>query len=113
MLPDLEQWLSHFKHNEVADDGIDWTIEEELTSGERRCIAASMAKFQLGEYSEGKGLMKFVTEYARHNNAENLIQITRLFVKAAKKIHGATRDPGDKEKLDGHGLQDAEETCWV
>lgn len=81
MLPNLDQWLDHFEQNANAEGSINWESSERLTAAEYNCVKSSVAAFQLGEYSEGRGLIKFAKEYAAKHNAQNLIAITRYFVK--------------------------------
>ncbi|MBK9316736.1 MAG: ferritin-like domain-containing protein [Acidobacteria bacterium] len=57
-------------------------IEErgDLTDVEKRLIEKSIATFQLGEYSEGKGLLRAAEIFARQVDNEELVKITRLFI---------------------------------
>ncbi|MGE0103137.1 MAG: hypothetical protein AB7U64_12475 [Blastocatellales bacterium] len=74
----LAGWLNHFRANrskasqEVAGD--------RLTEMEKRLIGRSIAAFQLGEYSEGKGLMRAAGAYAREIGDDRLVEITKLFI---------------------------------
>jgi rubrerythrin len=81
MLTSLDTWLDYFEQNALESDDIPWNLSDTLTDDERQIIAKSIAAFQLGEYSEGRGLMKFAKEYAQKNSNERLISITRLFIK--------------------------------
>ncbi len=88
MLPELDRWLCYFNQNAAADDGIDWDAPDELSVSERNLIAESIAAFQLGEYSEGRGLMKFARAYAEEHDDRKLIEITRHFVKEEQNHAG-------------------------
>ena len=79
-LDSLEQWYQYYVKNAVTPDGIPWDTEEQITDDERDCIKDSIAAFQLGEYSEGRGLKKFAEEYARNFDDDYLLKITRLFI---------------------------------
>lgn len=74
----LAGWLNHFRANrskaskEVPGDM--------LTEMEKRLIGRSIAAFQLGEYSEGKGLMRAAGAYARKIGDDRLVEITKLFI---------------------------------
>src|SRR2546423_6688000 len=58
MLNSLKAWHDYFLQNRAASDAIPWNAPDTLTDEEKACIGKSIAAFQLGEYSEGKGLMK-------------------------------------------------------
>lgn len=81
MLANLEAWLVYFEQNAIKPSSIAWHLEEALTEQELSWIGPSMAAFQLGEYSEGKGLMQAAQEFAQAHNLPELLQITRLFIK--------------------------------
>lgn len=85
MLPGLDKWLAYYRHNQNSADGIDWSIAHELSESDVKTIATSIAAFQLGESSEGRGLMKFARAYAKIHNDTALVEITRLFVKEEQK----------------------------
>lgn len=80
MLYSLKFWHDYFTENSSNGGGIPWDDEDALTPEEKRRIGKSIAAFQLGEYSEGRGLMRFAGEYARRHSDDYLIKITRLFV---------------------------------
>src|SRR5205085_5738703 len=46
----------------------------------KRCVGKSIAAFQLGEQSEGKGLLKAADSFAQNTDNPYLSQITRLFI---------------------------------
>jgi hypothetical protein len=79
-LDSLEQWYRYYEINARTPDGISWETAESITDEERRCIKDSIAAFQLGEYSEGRGLKKFAEAYSRNFGDDYLIKITRLFI---------------------------------
>ena len=79
-LDSLERWHQYYVNNAAAPDGIPWQTEEQITDQERYRIKDSIAAFQLGEYSEGRGLKKFAEDYARNFDDDYLTKITRLFI---------------------------------
>ena len=85
MLPDLDKWLSYFAQNALDAENICWDSHETLTAEEYHCIKDSIAAFQLGEYSEGAGLVKFAEHYAQSHASRPLVDITRLFIKEEQK----------------------------
>ncbi|BFM38602.1 hypothetical protein [Synechocystis sp. LKSZ1] len=81
MLIDLRPWLVYFEQNAVKPPSIPWHLQVALTPEERQCIAPSIAAFQLGEYSEGKGLMQAAQYFSQQHDLPELPPITRLFIK--------------------------------
>ncbi len=79
--PDFVSWLAYFDSNAAAPDLIPWDTPEILTSSEQMCIEGSMAKFQLGEYSEGHSLLMFAQAFADELGEAGLVSITRRFIK--------------------------------
>ena len=57
-LPDLDEWENYFLKNKYNLQKITWNYEDLLSKEERDCISRSIAKFQLGEYSEGQKLIE-------------------------------------------------------
>ena len=74
-------WHTFFLSNSAAADPVPWGAPDSLTAEEAGRISASVAAFQLGEYSEGRGLLKLAAEQAAVINEPRLTDITRLFIK--------------------------------
>lgn len=81
MSPNLNQWLIYFQENATDKNNTPWECQEKLTQQEYKWIKNSIAAFQLGEYSEGKGLIRAVKQQTDIQEKEKLTDITRLFVK--------------------------------
>jgi hypothetical protein len=77
----LGAWLSYFRNNCLSPQSIAWETEDLLSSEEALLIRKSIAAFQLGEYSEGKGLLRSAAEYSKSFGNNLLSEITQLFVK--------------------------------
>ncbi|HJQ69853.1 MAG TPA: ferritin-like domain-containing protein [Blastocatellia bacterium] len=80
MLDSLKSWHAYFTKNRAKPTEINWDAPDSLTADERICIKDSIAAFQLGEYSEGKGLMKAAGAYAARSGDDLLVPITKLFI---------------------------------
>lgn len=80
MLNALKAWHHYFLQNRLATGGIIWDAPDTLTDDEKTCIGKSIAAFQLGEYSEGKGLMKAAAAFAEKRGCPDLVPITKLFI---------------------------------
>ena len=80
-LPDLDEWKKYFLHNEGNIQKIRWSDNHFLSKEEKECISSSIAKFQLGEYSEGKKLIDFCENYAQRYKDKTIKQITNLFIR--------------------------------
>ncbi|MEP7272585.1 MAG: hypothetical protein ABI882_13860 [Acidobacteriota bacterium] len=76
----LQGWHDYFVANSLKGSDISWTEHAQLTGREKRCIERSIAAFQLGEYSEGKGLLRAAELFAPEVPSEYLVRITRLFI---------------------------------
>ncbi len=79
--PDFASWLEYFEANAQRSDDVPWDKEEELSPAERSAIRSSIAKFQLGEYSEGHSLLRGAQAEANRLSAPELVPITRYFIK--------------------------------
>ena len=77
----LGRWHAYFLANSLNPGNIPWGPVDYMPADERRRISASVAAFQLGEYSEGKGLLKLAAEYAGRVGSGELTDITRLFIR--------------------------------
>lgn len=80
MLQALKDWHNYFVQNSENKGDFDWHGEDLLTDEEKSCLGKSIAAFQLGEYSEGKGLMKAADSFAQRNDYAYLSNITKLFI---------------------------------
>ncbi len=80
-LPNLDYWKDYFLQNQSNLQKIHWNDNDVLSEEERKCISVSIAKFQLGEYSEGKKLMDFCEKYVQKYEDKTIKQITTLFIK--------------------------------
>lgn len=100
MLYSLRFWHDYFTENGANRGDIHWDGEDVLTPEEKTRIAKSIAAFQLGEYSEGRGLMKFAAEYARRHSDDYLVKITRLFI-SEEQNHALML----KRFMDRHGIE--------
>lgn len=77
----LRAWLAYFEGNALAPGGIPWGAEDRVPPEEIRLIGKSVAAFQLGEYSEGRGLLKSADDFSAHFGDRVLSEITQLFIK--------------------------------
>jgi hypothetical protein len=77
----LRAWLAYFEGNARSSGGIPWGAEDQLSPEEIRLIAKSVAAFQLGEYSEGRGLLKSAEDFSAHFGDRVLYEITQLFIR--------------------------------
>src|SRR5687767_9357520 len=80
MLDSLKDWYDYFVKNSKNKGDFAWQTKERLTAEEKACLGKSIAAFQLGEYSEGKGLLKSADSYAQKYDNQYLVDITRLFI---------------------------------
>jgi hypothetical protein len=86
---DFEKWLEYFEGNAAASRDLADTTGDSLALEEKHCIAASIAAFQLGEYSEGRSLMRGAKRFAQLTSNPFLERITRLFI-AEEQNHAMT-----------------------
>ena len=77
----LRAWLAYFEGNALSDNGIPWEADDSISPEEIRLIGKSVAAFQLGEYSEGRGLLKAAGDFSAHFGDRVLHEITQLFIK--------------------------------
>ena len=77
---DFERWRDYFEHNASTNTDLTPGLEEPLTILEKKCIGKSIAAFQLGEYSEGRSLMRAARVIAERTGNDCLVRITRLFI---------------------------------
>ena len=80
-LSELNEWENYFLKNKLNLQKITWNYQDLLSKKEKDCISSSIAKFQLGEYSEGQKLLEFCDKYSRKYEDKILKKITALFIK--------------------------------
>ena len=77
---EFERWLEYFERNAGTFKETAETTGDLLTAEEKQRIGKSIAAFQLGEYSEGKHLMRAAQAFAARTVNDRLVRITRLFI---------------------------------
>ncbi len=82
----LQGWHDYFVANSLKGDEVPSTEQAQLTDQEKHRIEKSIAAFQLGEYSEGKGLLRSARLFAEGIGSEYLVRITKLFI-AEEQAH--------------------------
>jgi hypothetical protein len=80
MMNSLKNWHDYFVQNSTNKGNFAWHTAERLTDEEKKCVSKSIATFQLGEHSEGKGLLKSADAFAKRHDEAYLVNITKLFI---------------------------------
>jgi rubrerythrin len=99
MLQDLPVWLAHFRAQAAHPRQLPATLDDTLTSRERRLIAASIATFQLGESSAGAQLRRAVRRYCQARQDDTYAEIFDLFI-AEEQRHASLL----REFMQDHGI---------
>ena len=76
----LKSWYDYFVANAPTSSDLHHGHFDELTDSERKRIGKSIATFQLGEHSEGRGLLRAAQSFERKIGNQYLVRITKLFV---------------------------------
>lgn len=92
MLTNLRIWLNHFEYHAQQPRGAAGGSPGTLEAEERRLIARSLATFQLGEQSEGAGLLRAASRFAGAHGDELLPRITELFIREEQRHARLLRD---------------------
>jgi rubrerythrin len=100
MLTNLRVWLNHFEYHAEQPRGAPGGSQNALRPEERRLIARSLATFQLGEQSDGAGLMRAACRFAAAHGDELLPRITELFIREEQRHARLLR-----EFMDEHGIR--------
>ncbi len=100
MLTNLRVWLNHFEYHSEQPRGAPGGSMSGLRPEERRLIARSMATFQLGEQSDGTGLLRAAYRFAAAHGDELLPRITELFIREEQRHARLLR-----EFMDAHGIR--------
>ena len=78
-------WVGHFRMNLAAPRAIRWDDGYRLTAAERRALRRSMAKFQLGESSDGRFLLHHAELHAARSGDLAFAEAVRLFVREEQR----------------------------
>ena len=100
MLTNLRVWLNHFEYHAEQPRGASGGSRSALDPEERRLIARSIATFQLGEQSDGSGLLRAACRFAAAHHDELLPRITELFIREEQRHARLLR-----EFMDEHGIR--------
>jgi len=100
MLTNLRIWLNHFEYHAEQPRGARGGSLSALRPEERRLIARSIATFQLGEQSDGSGLLRAACRFAAAHGDELLPRITELFIREEQRHARLLR-----EFMDEHGIR--------
>jgi hypothetical protein len=85
MLTNLRVWLNHFEYHAEQPRGLAGRSASTLGPEERRLISRSIATFQLGEQSDGSGLLRAACRFAATHGDELLPRITELFIREEQR----------------------------
>jgi len=85
MFANLRIWLNHFEYHAEQPRGAAAGAPNTLPPEERRLIARSIATFQLGEQSDGTGLLRAAYRFAAAHGDELLPRITELFIREEQR----------------------------
>ena len=99
MPSNLRVWLNHFEYHAEQPRGAAGGSRSALRPEERRLIGRSIATFQLGEQSDGSGLLRAACRFAAAHDDELLPRITELFVREEQRHARLLR-----EFMDEHGI---------
>ena len=100
MLANLRVWLNHFEYHAEQPRGAAGGSLSALRPAERRLIARSIATFQLGEQSDGTGLLRAAYRFAAAHGDELLPRITELFIREEQRHARLLR-----EFMEEHGIR--------
>jgi hypothetical protein len=100
MLTNLRVWLNHFEYHAEQPRGAAAGPPSALRPQERRLIARSIATFQLGEQSDGSGLLRAACRFAAAHGDELLPRITELFIREEQRHARLLR-----EFMEEHGIR--------
>jgi hypothetical protein len=81
-----QHWIGYFRQN-LQNKRIDWSIDPQLTTAERKNIVKSVQGWQLGETSDGAHLLAASEKYADKIGDSFYCDAVRLFIKEEQK-HG-------------------------
>ena len=100
MLTNLRVWLNHFEYHAEQPRGAPGGAIRDLRPQEHRLIARSVAIFQLGEQSDGAGLLRAACRFAAVHGDELLPRITELLIREEQRHARLLR-----EFMEEHGIR--------
>lgn len=77
----LRRWKDYFEVNAALPDGIPWGSAARLSAVERAWIGPSLAAFQLGESSDGRGLLAAAAACGLRPGWSRLEAVTQAFIR--------------------------------
>ncbi len=77
-------WLSYFTLNSL-EPALPWKDACRLSPGERAAVARSIQQFQLGENSEGRGLLRRAREYGARTGDAHFPEAVALFIQEEQR----------------------------
>ncbi len=89
---DLEIWLNHFEYHARHPRSVPQGVCDILQPCERRLIAGSIATFQLGEQSEGRGLLQAARQFADRRGMAALGRIMEFIIREEQRHAALLRD---------------------
>jgi hypothetical protein len=82
---DFEIWLNHFEYHAHHPRCVPEGLSDVLRPDERRLIASSIARFQLGEQSGGRTFLQAAHRFARGHRIPALVPIVELFIREEQR----------------------------
>ena len=73
-------WTRYFERNRNHMEHVPWNRDVNLSDGERKTIAKSIATFQLGENAEGNAFKKAGRAYAQRTGDFEYLRALKLFI---------------------------------
>lgn len=101
------QWISYFHYNSWRLEDFPWPQQPSLSPEERACIAASLPQFQLGEGSDGLGLLGRTRSFERDHSVEGFGTSMERFVQEEQRhsaVLGRFLDLEQIPRLQAHWL---------
>jgi len=92
MLLELDIWLNHFEYHAQQRRAPAGGLPDVLTRAEQLLIARSIARFQLGEQSEGATLLRAAERFAQAQQLPRLPRIIELFIHEEQRHAALLRD---------------------
>src|SRR5208282_4325112 len=77
-------WLSYFTLNSL-EPPLPWKDAGPLSPGERALVARSIQQFQLGENSEGRGLLRRAREFGAPSGDAHFPEVVALFIQEEQR----------------------------